>query len=183
MPLDTTGYTDFFISLGPADVQTPQTLELQVDPAMNSGADILCFYSGILRFAAKATSVDHWDRGSLHARIPTAGRRWSTSSVYRGPGWTTFRGGTATVSLASIYNAGTANYAGWAVDAAQIEATSATSEFGDIEDHLDLQALLAVRDTDGVLYRVSYKVVVLGNYVPLRGFEVSPGRAPAREGG
>lgn len=34
------------------------------------------------------------------------------------------RGGTATLSLATIYNAGVANYGGWAVDAAQVEAVS-----------------------------------------------------------
>jgi hypothetical protein len=172
MPLDTTGYTDFRISLGPADVETPQALELQVNPALNAGADVLCSYSGILRFAAKGTSTDKWDRGSLVARVPTAGRNWSNPSIYRGPGWTVFRGATATVSLASIYNAGAANYAGWAVDAAQVEAKSATSEFGDVEDHLEIQALLAVRDTDGILYRVSYQVIALGNYIPLRGFPV-----------
>lgn len=166
MPLDTTGYTDFSISLGPADVETPQVLELRVDPALNSGADILCFYSGVLRFAATGTSANKWDRGSLVARLPTAGRRWSPSSVYRGPGWTVFRGGTATLSLASIYNGGPANNAGWAVDAAQVEATTGMSASEDVLDHLRIEALLAVRDADGILYRVSYQVTVLGNYVP-----------------
>ena len=74
MSLDTTGYTDFRIALGAGDVETPQALEVLVDPAMNSGANILCFYSGILRFAATGTSPDHWDHGSLLARLPTAGR-------------------------------------------------------------------------------------------------------------
>jgi len=168
MPLDTAGYTDFKIILGLGDVATPQALEVQVDPALNSGADTLCSYSGVFMFAAKGTAEDHWDRGSLLAQIPTAGRRWSSASVFRGPGWTVFRGGTSTLSLASIYNAGVANYAGWAVDAAQIEATSGISEFGEITDHLQVEALLAVRDADGILYRVSYQVMALGNYIPLR---------------
>ena len=172
MPLDTTGYTDFRIDVGPDDVETPQALELRVDPAMNAGADILCFYSGIFRFAAKGTSEDKWERGSLFARVPTGGRNWSNPSMYRGPGWTVFRGGTVTLSLASIYNAGSANYAGWAVDAAQIEAKSAVG-IG-VEDHLEIQAHLAVRDEDGVLYRVSYQVTALGDYVPPRGFGLSP---------
>lgn len=170
MSLDTTGYTDFRISVGPDDVETPQALELRVDPTMNAGADVLCFYSGILRFAAKGTSADKWSRGSLFARVSTAGRNWSNPSIYRGPGWTVFRGGTVTVSLASIYNAGEANSAGWAVDAAQVEAKSAVG-IG-VEDHLEIQALLAVRDTDGVLYRVSYQVTALGNDIPPRGFGV-----------
>jgi hypothetical protein len=185
MALDPAGYTDFNIGLEPGDVEAPQALELQVDPAMNSGADILCFYSGILRFAAKGTSVDDWDRGFLNARLPTAGRNWTASSMQR-RGWTVFRGGTATVSLASIYNAGVANYAGWAVDAAQVEAFAGMSEFGEVLDHLRIQARLAVRDTDGILYRVSYQVTALGNYIP--GFpvgdrpEISEDRRAGREG-
>jgi hypothetical protein len=170
MPLDTTGYTDFFISVGMENIETSQVLEVQVNPALNAGADILCFYSGILKFAAKGKSADEWERGSLVARVPTAGRNWSNPSVSRGPGWTVFRGATATLSLASIYNAGEANYAGWAVDAAQVEAKK-VDNIG-AEDHLQIQALLAVRDTDGVLYRVSYQVTALGNYIPLRGFPV-----------
>ena len=180
MALDQAGYTDFYIGLEPTDVEAPQVLELQVDPGMNSGADILCFYSGILRFAAKGTSEDDWDRGFLNARLPTAGRSWTPSSVQR-RGWTVFRGGTATVSLASIYNAGVANYAGWAVDAAQVEAFSGMSEER-VPDHLRIQARLAVRDTDGILYRVSYQVTALGNYIP--GFPVGDRAvtdAPGRE--
>jgi hypothetical protein len=168
MPLDTTGYTDFGIGLGPTDVETPQAVELQVDPATNSGADILCFYSGILRFAAKGSSEDQWERGSLLASFPTAGRRWTPSSVFGGPGWTVFRGGTATLSLASIYNAGVSNYAGWAVDAAQVEAVAYTVPEVAGPPRLQIQALLAVRDTDGILYRVSYQVIALGNYIPAR---------------
>ena len=124
MPLDTTGYKDFGLGLGPADVELPQVVEVQVDPARNAGADVICFYSGILKFAAKGTSEDEWDRGSLNAPVLTGGRQWTPSLAFGGPGWTVFRGGTATLSLASIYNAGVANYAGWAVDAAQVEAVA-----------------------------------------------------------
>ena len=63
MPLDTTGYRDFGLGLGSADVELPQIVEVQVDPARNAGADVICFYSGIRKFAAKGTSEDEWDRG------------------------------------------------------------------------------------------------------------------------
>jgi hypothetical protein len=174
MSIDTTGYQDFVITLGPADVETPQVLEVRVDPAINGGADVLCFYSGVLKFGQKGTATDHWDRGALYARFPTGSRRWfGPQSIQGGPGWTRFIDGTVTVSLAAIYNAGVANYAGWAVDAAMLEATHLSPAVGG-EDHLQLQALLAVRDTDGILYRLSYQITALGNYLPLE-------RPPARE--
>lgn len=119
MPLDTSGYDAFEIGLGPEDVETPQVLEVRVDPHENNGADVLCTYTGVLRFAAVGNSESEWRRGSLVVRIPTPGRRWS--SISRGPEWTGFRGGAAVVSLASIFNAGVADSAGWAVDAAIVE--------------------------------------------------------------
>jgi hypothetical protein len=47
----------------------------------------------------------------------------------------------------------------------QIEATH-LSPTVDGEDHLQLQTLVAVRDTDGILYRLSYQITALGNYLP-----------------
>ena len=76
-----------------------------------------------------------------------------------------FRDGTATVSLAAVYNAGVANHAGWAVDAARVEAVSPSGALPP-EDHLQIQALLAVRDTDGILYRLSYQVTAVGLLAP-----------------
>ena len=159
MPLDTTGYDAFEIGLGPADVETPQVLEVRVDPHENAGADVLCIYTGVLRFAAVGDSESAWRRGSLVARVPTQGRRWS--GISRGSEWTGFRAGTAVLSLASIFNAGPANFAGWAVDAAVVEAF-APNGVPEPDDHLRIQALLAVRDTDGVLFRLSYQVSALG---------------------
>lgn len=162
MPLDTSGYSGFSIKLGPADVETPQALEIRVDPATNNGADVLCIYTGVLRFAAVGQS-DAWLRGSLIARLPTLGRQWS--SISRGPDWTGFRSATAVLSLASIFNAGAANFAGWAVDAAIVEPMIPIG-VAEPDDHLQIQALLAVRDVDGILYRLSYQVSVLGATQP-----------------
>lgn len=159
MPLDTSGYDAFEIGLGPQDVETPQVLEIRVDPGANNGANLMCIYTGVLRFAAIGASETAWLRGSLTARIPTPGRRWS--SIPRGPEWTGFRGATAVLSLASIFNAGVANSAGWAVDAAIVEPIAPIG-VPESDDHLRIQALLAVRDTDGILYRLSYQVTALG---------------------
>lgn len=159
MPLDTSGYDDFEIGLGAGDVETPQALEIRVDPGANNGADVMCIYTGVLRFAAVGASESAWSRGSLVARIPTPGRRWS--SISRGPEWTGFRGATAVLSLASIFNAGVANFAGWAVDAAIVEPIAPIG-VPEPDDHLRIQALLAVRDSDGILYRLSYQVSALG---------------------
>jgi hypothetical protein len=163
MPLDTSGYSGFSIRLGPADVETPQALEIRVDPAANNGADLMCIYTGVLRFAAIGQSETAWLRGSLVARLPTLGRRWS--SISRGQDWTGFRGATAVLSLASIFNAGVANFAGWAVDAAIVEPMIPIGA-AEPDDHLQIQALLAVRDVDGILYRLSYQVSVLGATQP-----------------
>jgi hypothetical protein len=57
---------------------------------------------------------------------------------------------TAVLSLASIFNAGVANFAGWAVDAAIVEPMIPIGT-PEPDDHLQIQALLAVRDVDGIL--------------------------------
>jgi hypothetical protein len=165
MPLDTTGYTSFAIELDVGNVAEPQALEVRLDPAINDGAEVLCVYTGTLVFGVQGTAVEDWSRGNLVARIPTPGRLWTPASSDRDSGWTVFRDGTATVSLASIYNSGVSNFAGWAVDAARVEAVSPPGALPP-EDHLQIQALLAVRDTDGILYRLSYQVTAVGLLAP-----------------
>ena len=142
MPIDTTGYTTFAIDLDIGDVAEPQALEVRIDPTLNDGAEVLCVYTGTLLFGVQGTAVENWSRGNLVARIPTPGRLWKPASSDHGPGWTVFRDGTATVSLAASYNAGVANHAGWAVDAARVEAVSPSGALPP-EDHVQIQALLA----------------------------------------
>ena len=165
MPIDTTGYTSFAVELDVGDVAEPQALEVRIDPTLNDGAEVLCVYTGTLLFQVQGTSIDDWTRGSLVARIPTPGRLWRPGSVDHGPGWTVFRDGTAVVSLASIFNDEISNNAGWAVDAARVEAVSPAGALPP-EDHLQIQALLAVCDTDGILYRLSYQVTAVGLLAP-----------------
>jgi len=160
MPLDTSGYDEFSIELGLGDVETPQALEFRVDPEANHGAGVMCTYAGVLRFGAIGASDSTWSRGSLVARIPTPGRRWSTIS--RGPEWTGFRGATAVLSLASIFHAGAGTVEGWAVDAAIVEPFIPIG-VPEPDDYLRIQALLAVCGTDGILYRLSYQVSALGD--------------------
>ena len=159
MPLDTSGYDEFTIELGLGDVETPQALAFRVDPDANHGAGVMCTYTGVLRFAAMGTSNSTWSRGSLVARIPTPGRRWS--SISRGPEWTGLRGATVVLSLASIFNAGVSNLVGWAVDAAIVEPFIPIG-VSEPDDYLRIQALLAVCGTEGILYRLSYQVSALG---------------------
>lgn len=51
--------------------------------------------------------------------------------------------------------AGTANYAGWVVDAAIVEAVTPVA-VPQPDDHLQIQALIAERDSDGYLNRLAY---------------------------
>jgi hypothetical protein len=141
-----------------SQVVRPQALEIRIDPNRNDGSDVLCIYTGVfdLRTAAKGTGGE-WARGNVTARIPTPGSRWTTeNSLNRGPGWTAFVEGTVVVSLASIIDDGAANYAGWAVDEALVRATVPTANQPD--DHLQVAALVALRDTDGYLRRIAYQV-------------------------
>ena len=161
MPLDTTGYTSFSVDLGVADVAEPQALEVRIDPALNDDADVLCVYTGTLMLEVQGTAQQNWTRGNLVARVPTPGRLWQPASADHGSGWTTFRDGSVVVSLASIYNAGVSNYAGWAVDAARVEAVAPQGALPP-EDHVQIQALLAVRDIDGILFRLAYNVTAVG---------------------
>ena len=93
--------------------------------------------------------------------IPTPGRRWTFIPLEGIPQesnshFTYFYGGTVVVSLASIFNKNVANNAGWAVDGAELFA------LGNEVEGLRVEAKIAVRDSDGFLYRLSYQVTALG---------------------
>ena len=60
------------------------------------------------------------------------------------------------------FNRGTAINAGWAVDEAWVEIAS--GQTGPAEG-LDVHIRVAVSDTDGFLFRVSYQVTLLGRNV------------------
>jgi hypothetical protein len=69
------------------------------------------------------------------------------------PRWAAVFSAAPTASLASVANDHTAVQEGYAADNVNYFVS---------EDLLWLQVLLAVRDSDGHLYRVSYQVTVLG---------------------
>lgn len=158
-PIDTRGYRDFGKAYGPNDIVMPGGLEVQVDPARNGGADVLAIYTGTLLVNLKGTGPGAWFRGNIAFPVHTGNRRWTPRQI--GAGWTFWEDGTVTLSLASIYNAGHANHGGHAVDAA-IVYCSQPQPVAQPEDHIQVQALVAIRDNDAYLYRLSYQVTAKG---------------------
>jgi hypothetical protein len=59
-----------------------------------------------------------------------------------------------------MYNAFESHHAGWAIDGSELTVVEPGGATRD--DHLEIRALIAVRDSDGYLYRVSYQATVLG---------------------
>jgi len=65
---------------------------------------------------------------------------------------------------ASIFNRNTAVNAGWAVDTCNTEwDLGEPASSGDLLDDVSLYLNLAVRDTDGILYRITYDFRAVGN--------------------
>jgi hypothetical protein len=171
MPWDWESYDEFFAP--GAGFENPLALDVRVDPAINGDADVLSVYTGTLLIGHlqgiggsnfKQSSAA-WSRGITRFTIPTPGRRWTTipsggvsqpnsPNVSDSP-FTYFHGGTVVASLASIYNKNSANNAGWAVDGAHVFV-------GDEGEGIHVEAKIAVRDSDGYLYRLAYQVTALG---------------------
>jgi hypothetical protein len=163
---NTTGYDDFFARVD--GIENPLTLEMPIDPAVNHGANVLCVYTGtvilgqLFRGGTPFTpSSGQWSRGIAQIRIPTAPRRWTfiplpPETIPSDSVFTFLVGGTVVASLASIFNRNVANNAGWAVDGADLQA------LGHEVEGLQIEAKLAVRDSDGFLHRISYQVTALG---------------------
>lgn len=147
-------------------IENPLALEVRVDPTINHEANFLCIYTGTamlgklwFRDEKHVQSADYWSRGIVQFHVPTPDRTW-TAIPRPGdpvdPRLTYFHGGTVVLSLANIFNKNVANNAGWAVDGADVYPL-ANEDVG-----LAIVAALAVRDSDGFLYRLSYQVTVLG---------------------
>jgi hypothetical protein len=64
-----------------------------------------------------------------------------------------------TVALASIMNSEVANDAGWAIDDCAVEFTQPQDL---LSRRCQLVCRIGVRDVDGIMYRVSYHVAMLG---------------------
>lgn len=156
-----------------AGVEKADALEVALDSDRNNNADVMAVYTGTILMGFRGESSSAWRRGMFRLRVPTAGvgpngeviagRQW-TPHIDRGPGWTVLYKGVGMASLASVYNKNVANNAGWAVDAVVVEAR-ASQPGANLTDRLVLDDYLAVRDSDGILYRVAYQVTAIGRTI------------------
>jgi hypothetical protein len=91
------------------------------------------------------------------------GQEWNHRALVFdvGPQWTNIiqQDIVPTVALASIMNAGVANNAGWAIDDCTVEFTQPLDL---LSRRCRLRCHIGVRDTDGIMYRVTYHVAMLG---------------------
>jgi hypothetical protein len=87
---------------------------------------------------------------------PGAWRRDSLEFTI-GPAWNRIDMVVPAISLASAENQGTSINAGWAVDEVRWVRTGTPGNF-----RITLQARIAVRDTDGVINRVTFHATALG---------------------
>jgi hypothetical protein len=109
-------------------------------------------FSGIICHNFVGQSGD-WRRYTATVTLPNMGLNWvSASQVDTSQNRLAFEHGAATVFLASISNNDNTVNAGWAVDRVIAGVT---------EDHLSLRISLAVRDSDGFIARLGYRLDIL----------------------
>ncbi|MGH7497990.1 MAG: hypothetical protein ACREL3_03965 [Gemmatimonadales bacterium] len=145
----------------PSDhIERPQHVAIPLS-GINGGANIMCVYTGTAVGTLQGKSQAEWNRSKVRVTIPTGARKW-TRRADRGSGWTQLMDSAAVASPASVFNKDQAICAGWAVDAAWVYTAFQDGEFGNDPEYLVLDGLLAVRDTDGYLYRIAYQITVLG---------------------
>ena len=115
--------------------------EMQIGVNGPDGANRLIIYTGTAVFRFKGTGSEV-KRDTLSFNIGSA---FSSGQ---------FKKAVATASLASIFNDGPANDAGWAVDSVYADRDVYTGK-------VRVTAKLAVRDSDGYVFRIGYQVNVL----------------------
>lgn len=112
----------------------------------------LFHFSGIICHNFAGQSGD-WRRYTATVTLPRMGLNWvSASEVNPSQNRFAVEHGAATVFLASISNSGNAVNAGWAVDQV-LTGTNA--------GHLNLEISVAVRDSDGFIARLGYRLDIL----------------------
>lgn len=116
--------------------------EMEVWVSGPGDANRLFVYTGVANLSFIGNSEDTWKGDTLKFLV---GRRFSAGEVIRA---------TCTMSLARVYNRKTWHYGGWRVD-------SADADWDDETGQIEVEADVAVRDTDGYLDGVSYLVMVL----------------------
>jgi len=134
------GVYSFFPLLQFAGIENPQELEIGVGGP--SDANRLFAFSGTAVFNSQGALGSSWYRDSISFEV---GRAFSE---------TQFKKAVAMISLASIANAEHAVNAGWAVDRVRVTRDAGTGKPRLTVDY-------AIRDIDGYLYRIGYKVSVL----------------------
>jgi hypothetical protein len=129
----------------PDEFATKQELKIKT-----VGGEDLLVCSGYALFGLKGSPDGGWNHKKLQFEI--------------GPKWINAPQIVPVASLASVMNKGVANNAGWAVD--DCDAFSTAPDTGVPDTHqktqMHLSCRIAVRDSDGILYRVSYYATMLG---------------------
>jgi hypothetical protein len=143
------------VFVGPDSIDHPQTVEVPLAPSAANAANIMCIYTGTAVGTIQGQTPADWLRTHLYVEIPTGGRVWTPSPIPSG--FTRFLAGAATAAPASLFNQGPANNAGWAVDAAWVQVDPRG-----VAGVMFLGTHVAVRDSDGFLFRISYQVTAIG---------------------
>ena len=133
------GVYDFHPLLEFLRIENPQEMELVINGP--SDANRLFVYTGTAVFASHGAIGSEWMRDAISFEI---GRNFSSNQFIKA---------TAYASLASIANQNHAVNAGWAVDRVDTELVPS----GKVKVTLHY----AIRDVDGLLLRVGYKVNVI----------------------
>jgi hypothetical protein len=150
-----------FLTIGANQIERPQVLEVKLQAATPNEPNLMCVYTGTTFAPSLKGAVDgQINRARFWLPIPTQNRKW-TSDSNRGAGWTLLNKGAAVAAPASFYNGKVANNALWAVDSAWVEIEPKHPE-GFYDEYLQLSGLVAVRDSDGFLHRITYQATVLG---------------------
>ena len=111
--------------------------------------------SGIVVIDYKGITSDEWRHDTLHLGIAFPSDFFPQKKVLKLEYWAPF------VTINAIYNKDAAVNAGWAVDDFGVSLSPDKTVSGSIH----IWANIAVRDSDGYLYRVGYNLTVSGVFV------------------
>jgi hypothetical protein len=144
----------------------PSGFESQRRVATRTGDGLdMVISAGYALFGMKGAPDGTWNRQDLVFRV--------------GPQWDAVRGTVVVVSPSSTFNKNVANNAGWAVD--RVNVTYYQQIPGPPGVQVSLRCGLAVRDSDGILYRVNYHVTTIGQLAERARLAIDLGLTPAAE--
>ena len=151
MPVPDNAYPESIV-VDKDSIDHPRAIELPLNTPGPGGANLLCVYTGVAVGTIQGNGRN-WRRFHYYVRIPT-GAQWRSGAIIY-PGEREIIQATALATPSSLYNVSTADYAGWAVDAAYV------TDPNTYPDDLILGAHVAVSDVDGYLFRLGYQITVL----------------------